>query len=227
LMLRGHEGLTTEVVEANTRVSLANASGSEVVRAYVEAPFVNSAAVDNNDLSPTTVQRRNQAQTHQVEVELTGAGTHLVTLGFDDGGGSNPDSDADGLADAWELDNFGNLDRDGSGDADSDGLADRDEYIVGSDPNDASSGFPALGVESVDGTFSVSFPTVAGRTYTVLARSGLTTGDWVEVTNVQEGPGLSGNPVTGDGTEKTVTETGLGATGARFYRLKVDLGGGD
>ncbi len=220
LMLRGHEGLTTEVMEGDTRVSLANASGSEVVRAYIEAPFVNAAAIDTT--ADTTVQRRNQAQTHQVEVELAGTGTHLVTLGFDDGGGTNPDSDGDGLPDAWELENFGNLDRDGSGDADSDSLTDREEYIIGSDPNDASSGFPALSVESTGGTFRVTFDTVAGRSYTVLASSDLTGGQWTAVTNMADG---QTNPVSGDGTTKTVTETGLDSTAARFYRIVVEIGG--
>ncbi|MGA1538965.1 MAG: hypothetical protein ACO39C_00910, partial [Chthoniobacterales bacterium] len=159
---------------------------------------------------------------HQVEVELSGSGTHLVTLGFDDGGGSNPDSDGDGLPDAWELEHFGNLDRDGSGDADSDSLNDRGEYVVGSDPNDSSSGFPALGVESTGDTFRVTFPTVAGRTYTVMASGDLTGGSWNAVTDVVGG---QSNPVSGDGTTKTVTETGLDGTEARFYRLQVELGG--
>ena len=220
LMLRGHEGLTTEVMEGDTRVSLANASGSEVVRAYIEAPFVNDAAKDTELLTPTTVQRRNQAQTHQVEVELTGTGTHLVTLGFDDGGGTNPDSDADGLPDAWELENFGNLGRDGTGDFDSDGLTDREEYIVGSNPTNAASGFPALVVDSTGDTFRVEFPTVAGRVYTVMARTSLTSGDWTAVTQFVDG---QANPVTGDGTTKTVTETGLGSTPGRFYRVQVGL----
>jgi hypothetical protein len=220
LMLRGQEGLTSEVVEG-ARASVANASGSEVVRAWVEGPQINAAAIDTT--STTTVQRRNQAQTHQVEVELTGSGTHLVTLGFDDGGSTNPDSDADGLPDAWELENFGNLDRDGTGDFDNDGLSDREEYVVGSNPKDASSGFPALGIESTGETFRVSFPTVAGRVYTVMARTNLTSGDdWTPVTSIQDG---QANPVTGDGTTKTVTETGLDNTPGRFYRLKVELGG--
>ena len=217
LMLRGHEGLDIEIVEG-TRASVANASGSEVVRAWIEAPQINTAAVDT--AATTTVRRRNQAQTHQVEVELTGAGPHLVTLGFDDGGSTDPDSDADGLPDAWELENFGNLDRDGTGDFDSDGLTDREEYVVGSNPTNAASGFPALSVESTGDTFRVQFPTVAGRVYTVMARTSLTSADWTAVTQIVDG---QANPVTGDGTLKTVTETGLGSTDARFYRIQVDL----
>ena len=44
------------------------------------------------------------------------------------------DSDNDGMADAWELLYFGNLDRDGTGDYDGDGISDLDEFLNGSNP---------------------------------------------------------------------------------------------
>lgn len=44
------------------------------------------------------------------------------------------DSDGDGLLDAWELEKFGSLSRDGSGDYDGDGIADLEEFLLGSDP---------------------------------------------------------------------------------------------
>lgn len=47
---------------------------------------------------------------------------------------ANPDVDADGLPDLWELAHFGNCRRDGSGDIDGDGLTDREEFIVGTSP---------------------------------------------------------------------------------------------
>ncbi len=218
LMLRGQEGLTTEVVE-NTRVSVANASSSEVVRAWVEAPRINPAAVDT--AATTIVQRRNHAQTHQVEIELTGAGPHLVTLGFDDG--SNAPSVTDGLPDTWWNDyNIPADERVAAADRDGDGVTNVQEYVLGSDPNDASSGFPSLVVLPAGDTFQVTFPTVAGRRYTVMASSSLTGGLWRAVTDLAGG---QSNPVTGDGTNQTVTETGLGSTGARFYRVLVELGG--
>lgn len=218
LMLRGQEGLTTEVVE-NTRVSVANASSSEVVRAWVEAPRINPAAVDT--AATTIVQRRNHAQTHQVEIELTGAGPHLVTLGFDDG--SNAPSVTDGLPDTWWNDyNIPADERVAAADRDGDGVTNVQEYVLGSDPNNASSGFPSLVVQPAGDTFQVTFPTVAGRRYTVMASSSLTGGLWRAVTDLAGG---QSNPVTGDGTNQTVTETGLGSTGARFYRVLVELGG--
>lgn len=44
------------------------------------------------------------------------------------------DIDGDGLKDAWELEHFGNLDRDGTGDFDGDGRTDKEEHDAGTDP---------------------------------------------------------------------------------------------
>ena len=220
IMLRGNTALTPETIESNTRASVANSSGSDVVRAWVEGPRIVGSAVDRDGTNLTTLPRRNQAQTHQVEVELTGAGPHTVTLGFDNG--TDEPTSTDGIPDTWwSQNNIPVNERVASADRDGDGLTNMQEYVLGSNPNNASSGFPPLSVESTGDTFRVSFPTVAGRRYTVLGRSSLTSGDWAPVTSLAPG---STNPVTGDdGTIKTVTETGLSTTGARFYRIQVEL----
>ncbi|MDV2078509.1 putative Ig domain-containing protein [Marinobacter xestospongiae] len=46
----------------------------------------------------------------------------------------NDDRDGDGLSDAWEMEHFGDLSRDGTGDFDGDGVSDLDEFKRGSDP---------------------------------------------------------------------------------------------
>ena len=46
-----------------------------------------------------------------------------------------PDSDADGLADSWETQYFGNLAQNGAGDPDGDGVTNANEYLNGTNPN--------------------------------------------------------------------------------------------
>ncbi|HWA28214.1 MAG TPA: LamG-like jellyroll fold domain-containing protein [Lacunisphaera sp.] len=50
---------------------------------------------------------------------------------------SASDTDQDGMADAWEIDHFGNLSHDGGDDNDADGLTDIQEFYLGWNPNDA------------------------------------------------------------------------------------------
>ncbi len=73
------------------------------------------------------------------------AGTYTITFMASDGVlatsqaatikvNSVADTDGDGMDDAWELEHFGTLDRDGSGDFDGDGVSDLQEYLDGTDP---------------------------------------------------------------------------------------------
>ena len=208
-MTRGQAGLA-EANPTRTRVNLTNTGPTDTVRAWVEGPQINSAATDVAATGFSTVLRRNQAQTSQVEVELTGAGPHILTLGFDLGTDlTNPDTDSDGLPDAWEIANFGNLNATASGDADGDGLTNLQEYIFGSDPNNASSGYPLTSVAPTSGGFIFSFPTIAGRNYQPQVSTNLST--WSAL----------GSSVAGDGTTKSATDFTTGPR--RFYRLIISL----
>ena len=44
------------------------------------------------------------------------------------------DTDGDGMDDAWEMQNFGTLDRDGTGDLNGNGISDLQEFLNGTDP---------------------------------------------------------------------------------------------
>jgi len=213
LMKNGQANLAAEQVAGNRVNLLNNSSADGPVRAFVQTSAkssINFAATDVGGTAFTTVNRRNQAQTHQVEVQITGNTT--VVLGFDQGTDltQTADSDGDGMDDSWEIDNFGNLGRDGLGDADNDGLTDLQEFILLSDPKSASSGRTNVGVGKIANGFEISFATKAGRNYQVQVRDGLSSGTW---------DNLSNGAVTGDDTTKTVNDPTVLAQ--RFYRVVV------
>jgi hypothetical protein len=216
LMKSGHANLSTSV-EGNTRFNLLNTSSDGPVRAFVQTS-ANSAintdpTVTDKAVSFTTVNMRNQAQTHQVEVQITG--NTVVTLGFDQGTDfTQPtDTDNDGMDDWWENEFFGNLDRTGAGDADGDGLTDLQEFILLSNPNNASSGRPVVGVGPISGGFRLSFPTASGRNYQVQVRNELSASGWDNVGSV-----VPGNGATRHYDDQTVLPR-------RFYRVVVSIGG--
>jgi hypothetical protein len=233
LMINGQNNLVPEQSVASgtgSRLNLLNNGGtlqtsSDDIRAFLIAPQINGAASDKDLAGFTTVTRRNQAQTHQVEVELTGSGPHFVTLGFDQGTDfTEPmDFDSDGIPDAWER-TYNNGDIDSmtqSTDGDGDGLLDIEEYVMGSNPNDASSGPMQPQTSKTAEGFQVSFPTIAGRVYTVKFRDNLGLAA-VPLTTEKLIPGQS-NPIYGDGTTKSVTDITAAAVSRRFYEVEVSL----
>jgi len=58
-------------------------------------------------------------------------------------------------------------------DADRDGCKAADEYVAGTDPNEAASVFRVAGVSSAGGSLTLEWGSVAGREYSVLAAEGL------------------------------------------------------
>ncbi len=124
-------------------------------------------------------------------------------------GNTSPDSDQDGIPDAAE--DLMGLDRnnplDAALDHDFDGLTNLEEYLAGTDHEDANSNLRFTQI-SVGANVTLTFPASADRTYSVLYKNTLTESAWSKLADVVAGPtnGL-----------KTVTD-GLGGSG-RFYRL--------
>lgn len=123
-------------------------------------------------------------------------------------GGQVDDQDGDGLSDAWELEHFQTLARDGSGDFDADGQTDGDEFLAGTDPRDPSDALRLLGISTLD-YVSLEFLAVAGRAYAVEFRDVLGAGAWATLRLI---------PARGDTARVTVTDVAPPGNG-RFYRL--------
>ena len=208
LKLRGQQGLTAN--ETTSRSTLTNLSGNETVRAWVSGPIVTTAS--DNPGNATTIARRNQAQTHQVEARIVN--NTVVTLGFDQGTDiTGPDiTFTDGIPDTWwNQNNIPANERTASADRDGDGVSNLEEYLFGSNPNSAASGEPATSVDRADFTFR--FPTVVGRKYQPKVRDSLTTGQWENL-----GPEISGSGEIESALDDYARDN---QSTRRFYRLEV------
>jgi hypothetical protein len=88
------------------------------------------------------------------------------------------DADGDGMADAWELEHFGTLARDGAGDYDHDGVSDLAEYLAGTDPASRPVLDP-IGAKFVDENALLTFAVTASNpdgTTPAISASGLPSG---------------------------------------------------
>ena len=140
-------------------------------------------------------------------ISLSNATAHVQTATIRAGA----DTDADGLPDAWEWQNFGNLSQTGSGDADGDGVSNLNEYLAGTSPIDASDylriTYVARGDVTPDFT-TLHWTSVPTRCYTIQARTNLVSSSWADAV----GYGL--------GVSSSTFNTG-NPTNAEFYRIKA------
>jgi glucose/arabinose dehydrogenase len=120
-----------------------------------------------------------------------------------------PDSAGIGIADDWQVANFGHVGIDPNGDPDKDGVSNYYEFWAGTDPQDRSSALKvARAALSETGRVRLLWPTAAGKVYAVQCSTDLVS--WANV----------GSFVTGDGT--TVSFEGAGGVTAdsrKFYRV--------
>jgi acid phosphatase type 7 len=120
----------------------------------------------------------------------------------------NPDTDSDGLPDAWETTNFGSLAQNAAGDSDGDGISNAAEYSAGTSPVDRSSRL-AITSEQVTGAnqFTVTWQSTVGKSYVVESSSDCVS--W----------GVAGN-VSASGSTSTWTDSSASSS-RKFYRIKL------
>jgi hypothetical protein len=95
-----------------------------------------------------------------------------------------PDSDGDGMGDAWETNYFGlstNNSGDGVLDFDTDGMNNRDEFVAGTNPTNAAS---VLKLSFTTNNSVLRFTAESNRFYAVEYRTNLVTAPWTTLTNI-------------------------------------------
>jgi hypothetical protein len=224
LMLHGQAGLADEI-NSDNRVELTHGTGSDAVRAFVEAPQINPAASDIAGSTFTTVLRRNQVQTHQVEVELTGAGPHSVSLGFDLPNVS-ADADNDGLPDDWEnlyglsTGDNGSVDANNGpgGDPDEDTISNYIEWLTGLNPTlDDRDSYPKLKADrQSDGSVRLEFPVIPDRRYRIHYGDDLV--NWTPLPPDTDTRGMNADPAF-----ERFDPAPAANQSKRFYRLEIGL----
>ncbi len=96
-----------------------------------------------------------------------------------------------GLPVAWLLANFGTTNVDAAADPDHDGLSNAQEYLAGTNPNDAASALRITGFSTgvpLANSVSVNWNSVPGRFYVLQKTTSLSSGAWTDWVN---------NPVAG------------------------------
>ena len=124
------------------------------------------------------------------------------------------DSDSNGLADAWELQNFGHLGVNPNADPDGDGMSNQQEYLAGTNPNDPNSDLEITSFTSAPGgtTVNVTWESVLTRNYYIQKRLDLGPGfSWLD-------SGLGLISPDGASTARTFADT---YAPVRFYRVQA------
>lgn len=122
------------------------------------------------------------------------------------------DTDNDGMSDAWELQYFGTLARDGSGDFDGDGMSDLAEFLAGTHPLLSASVLRIIRLTPTPGVSAMlEWTSVPGKSYRVQYKNSLAGASWFD---------LPGDITASEFTASTVDNT-LPGIAQRFYRVAV------
>lgn len=91
----------------------------------------------------------------------------------------NPDSDGDGMPDAWEVANGTNPGlNDANADPDGDGMSNLREYWAGTSPTNAASALRITGVTASGGNLALAFAALSNRSYTIQVQPAAASGNW-------------------------------------------------
>ena len=149
-LLPAQETITITVINVNRPPTL-NMIGDKTISENQLLVFTISATDPDGDAITYSAQDLPKGATFDANTHTFSwipvykqAGTYNVTFAVSDGNLSSSqtititasfiDSDGDGLPDAWEMENFGNLNQAAHGDYDNDGLTNIEEYAAGTDP---------------------------------------------------------------------------------------------
>lgn len=97
--------------------------------------------------------------------------------------GSNPDSDSDGMTDAWEITYFSGLGQSSTSDFDNDGTDNLTEFRLGLIPNSGTSRFAA----TISNSGLIQWPSVTGVTFKIERSTSLESGSWTTLQAAQAG----------------------------------------
>ena len=123
-----------------------------------------------------------------------------------------PDTDGDGLPDAWETANGLNPgdSADAAQDKDGDTANNSSEYIAGTDPQNRTSVLLATHAILANGTADIIFDAVAGKSYKIEACTDLGAASWATIATL---------PVQAAGGPVTVNDPAATTAKRKFYRV--------
>jgi hypothetical protein len=105
------------------------------------------------------------------------------------GAGTSQDVDGDGIPDAWEMQTGSNqFVADATLDPDGDGFNNYQEWLAGTDPNNAASALKFSAILSGGTQVTLQFTAMANRTYSILAASTVNAEIWFNVANISAAP---------------------------------------
>jgi len=134
--------------------------------------------------------------------------TDLATLTL----ASGPDTDSDGIPDAWEYGYTNVLTALNGGDADGDGVSDLDEYLADTNPTDAGDYLAITDFQTLETTNWVTWPVKSTRLYTLQHAAALSNGmEWTTT---------SSSFIPPADADVEVEVAGVTATN-RFYRVQA------